>query len=64
MNETSAKTIRNAIAIQSSAIVLVTAIVIAFLCVSTANAQVSPEEHAQHHPEQAGGKAAGSGMRA
>ena len=26
-------------------------------------AQVSPEEHAQHHPEQAAGKAAGPGMR-
>ena len=26
-------------------------------------AQVSPEEHAQHHPEQAGGNTGGSGMR-
>lgn len=63
MNETNANTIRNTIVIQSWAITLATVLVIAFLCVSTANAQVSPEEHAQHHPERAGGKAAGSGMR-
>ena len=29
----------------------------------SAFAQVSPEEHAKHHPEQTGGKTAGSGMR-
>ena len=41
-----------------------TAIVLLFVATSsTAIAQVSPEEHAAHHPEEAGANAGGSGTR-
>ncbi|MCB0075140.1 MAG: hypothetical protein KDE20_26960, partial [Caldilineaceae bacterium] len=41
-----------------------TAIVLCiFATASTATAQVSPEEHAAHHPEEAGANAGGSGTR-
>ena len=63
MNEKSVSTIRISIASQLWAITLATALVFVFLSTSAANAQVSPEEHAKHHPEQAGGNGGGSGTR-
>ena len=63
MNETNGNTISNSTPRLTWANTLAAIVLLFVTTASTAIAQVSPEEHAAHHPEQADANAGGSGTR-